>query len=771
MVLGTLHEDGGMHGNGTYKNQGLRKNIDKITNLLIRLNEMNKSPGSNLPSYEPYNNMLGVLIDGKGQSAGARKGALSTLLNSKYANVGSFKALMVEIQDATRQQVQTIIDKEFKLLAGDEIHKLNYFLTNLEGKENYLSKVTFPDGKQGSPIGLQKEALKYLRNLTSDTDVKAALANGIPQINTLMKANDIDFELQLTEEDLEKIYAFLNHADADGNNTIETIVNFLENSQLNDLNNLRNADFEVFTSIDQQELEDTFYAANDSLKSNFNIDLEKALLLSPILFGEPQCSSSDPWGGDENTTQYLDYNKNGKRDVGIVGAGRWLNFKAYKDYTVSVDSNESGWRGGSCYATIDIQVPTFLNFHSYEINIGKLVQKVDEEVLSLQKADSDKLVKILYGIDPDGRGSFYEHGISDLLDSTNDFTGRMIANLLDGSRIDEPSYDSNGNGIIDPGEYLDLNKDGNYTTIAGTAQFASNSSVSGGEEDYLCHYGGEPYVDWNENGSRDSGEDYVDKNNNGQYDTVSCNDTRAPTLRSLLIKGSIEYRRLYQKYEEDKNLSEAVMVAMNDLFNPQCTTYYESAGSLQFANYSANCSADGSAENAQYLTGDLFDAWQEFDAAANYTPEELLALQRFVGTFLYDQQNGKYTAVLHESAKTLPQIISAFSDITYIEGENNDLIDMGIYVTQPDGLLSYIYGNVSLAEGQTYYDAFGDYYDLINNRRFRCYEGKEDCDDVPAEEMFWPQISEVMLTIADTQYEQNKTSELYDGIRDIFERQ
>jgi len=246
----------------------------------------------------------------------------------------------------------------------------------------------------------------------------------------------------------------------------------------------------------------------------------------------------------------------------------------------------------------------------------------------------------------------------------------------------------------------------------------------------------------------------------------------------LLIKGSIEYRKLYEKYEEDKNLSEAVMVAMNDLFNPQCTTFYQTAGSLKFSDpdpevqsYSTKCSAEGNAENAQYLTGDLFDAWQEFDAAANYTPEELLALQRFIGTFLYDQQNGKYTAVLHESAKTLPQIISAFSDITYIEGENNDLIDMGIYVTQPDGLLSYIYGNVSLAEGQTYYDAFGDYYDLINNRRFRCYEGKEGCDDVPAEEMFWPQISEVMLTIADTQYEQNKTSELYDGIRDIFERQ
>lgn len=816
---------GSFSGTACTGSSGFRDHLDTLLNTLINFNETVKSGSgtsisNNLPAYNSAA-LANILVDKT--SAGARAGFLPYVLSSKYSNVADVSVLMTDIEEMVAANSKNIFD-QFQLLEGSTPHVVGSEVLYNKDLFRYLTTgnvlddlpATFPQNYfeslvtsgNAEPLHMVKKFAGFLRTTMSHSQIKQTLKNAMPALNNYFALKNINYQIALSDDDIDDIIGFITSKNNEGEYVIDSLIDFLIDNNLSDIDHLRNFTFDKI-DIAGDDIQTEFDDLNSKLLDNFDLNLKKDFIYSSTVLGEPTCNGSDASAG------YYDHNKNGKWDEGIM---------QFTEQTTETWV-ETDITSGSC--SINVQVPNIYKFDAWHLKIDKAVDSFNDTLTSLDRTSVKRSVEWMYTLNFD--------------DKVGEIKNDLMAQILDHTVVTEPWFDRDSDGIIDSNEFTDINGDGKFTYSADEyaedaalkavvdasplAQvmvhnpaerfFDSNNNgvydaselyfdingnlldpaVDGARESGNMHtwyITTEPFIDSNRNGRYDSDETFVDVNSNSSYDCVrselfndannniaydggetfidfngngsfdtggNCSDTGEPvTLRSAITYYSTQIRAMYGS-AKNKGIVDALLTASDKLFNPHC----EGTG-------------------CNYISDDTVTAYIKFVESTDFQGSELKALKKLVGSMLYDQSQGEYTMVVSKGAEVLPPLLAQFSGLYKRTGYNNDLIDMMVNGFEPDAFLTWMAQNLSLPSGTEAVDILQDLHRLANSKTFRCYAGKTQdingdainyCDGLTANETFWGQFSKLLSQFAHTTYSQRNmqwSSEhnYYENFAEIF---
>lgn len=581
----------------------------------------------------------------------------------------------------------------------------------------------------GVPMNMLKQFVAYLRTLTSDTEIVAAIKAAIPVLNNyLANVQNSTSQISLTDADIDHIVSFIRDTNKTGGYSVDTFLDMLVSTKMDDLNTLRSFNFNQFKTLGSYQT--VFDDMNDKISKYFDVDIKKDLLYSPFLLGEPTCP-----GGSANG--FYDHNKDGVWNPGtftFISAA----YAGASSYTDTANVN------GGC--TITTQIPNIYDKDYYMLDMGGVGRNIDKAVNSLTVDDIDNKLNWLYGrvlldskddvvyaantlnggkvechIKPQGYGTGGANGIK--FDREIKALKNLLLCEIYNKKISEPHYDRNGNNIIEAGEYTDVNGNNQYddenTTVAGDIMNLRK----------LIHY----YME----------DVFVPK-----YNEYIQPDPLSPS----------------------KNYVHFGATALEDLLSP---TTCDSEG--------LNCSV-----NSKYLTADLLVARSTFYASTNFTSAELRSVKNVVGNFLYDVDTGQYT----ELVKLIAQPRAGFSEgpavmlLREFQGDYNDLLSTGLEGFKPDGFMTYFSTNLKNQSPYTSLDILTDVRTLFNTQVMRCYPGitgeyfggPSYCKKYKAKDTFWGQFGMLMDQFSTAAYNKYKaqwqgqmSSPYYSRLVSIFE--
>jgi hypothetical protein len=566
------------------------------------------------------------------------------------------------------------------------------------------------------PINMMKQFVGYLRSLTSDAEIVAAVKAAIPMLNNyLANVQNSSSQISLTDADIDHIVDFIRDTNNSGDYSVDSFLDMIVSTKMDDLNTLRSFNFDQFKTLGSYQ--SVFDDMNDKVNKYFEVDIKKDLLYSPFMLGEPTCP-----GGSANG--FYDHNEDGVWDPGtftFISAA----------YTGAATYTDIANVGGSC--SISTQIPNIYDKNFYMFDMGGVARNLEKSVTTITAADIDDKLNWLYGRTLGGAPS----DVIQPTDTTpgnqpNPATGKVecyikatgsggginfdneikaIKNLIlceiYNKKLDEPHYDRNGNNMIEAGEYTDINGNNEYNDKTETDPDKIMNLRR------VMHY----YLE----------DVFVPK-----YDEYIQPDPLSP----------------------EKNYVHFAAQAMKDLLAP---TVCDAQG--------LNCGV-----NSQYLTADLNAARQTFYASTNFTSAELKSVKNVIGNFLYDQestetgtdcdspQSTPYTCLLKRSGPPLVTVLQEF------QGDYSDLLSMGLEGFKPNGFMTYFSTNLTNKAPYTSLDVLTDVRTLFNTRVMRCYPGITGeypggplhCKQYKALDTFWGQFGLLMDQFSTAAYNKYK---------------
>lgn len=316
----------------------------------------------------------------------------------------------------------------------------------------------------GVPINMMKEFLKYLRSLASDGEVVAAIKAAIPMLNNYLNyVQNSSSQITLTDEDIDHIVDFIRDTNSSGDASVDSFLDMVVATKMDDLNTLRSFNFEQFKTLGSYQ--SVFDDINEKVNKYFEINIKKDLLYSPFMLGEPTCP-----GGSQNG--FYDHNENGVWDPGTFTfvSAAYAGAPSFTD-TANV--------AGSC--SITTRVPNVYDKDYYMFDMGGVARNLQKAVDGITVTDVDRTLDWLYGRTLTGAPADVVYAanpnnaniVGCYIQSTGASAGihfdnevKALKNLLlcevYSKKLDEPHYDRNGNSIIESGEYTDINKNGSY---------------------------------------------------------------------------------------------------------------------------------------------------------------------------------------------------------------------------------------------------------------------------------------------------------------------
>ncbi len=448
------------------------------------------------------------------------------------------------------------------------------------------------------PMNMLKQFVAYLRTLTSDADIVAAVKAAIPMLNNyLANVQNSSSQISLTDQDIDHIVSFIKDTNKTGGYSVDSFLDMIVSTKMDDVNTLRSFNFNQFKTLGSYQ--SVFDDMNDKVAKYFDVDVKKDLLYGAFLLGEPTCP-----GGSANG--FYDHNKDG---VWNPGTFTFIN-AAYASASTYTDTANVG---GTC--TIITQIPNIYDKDYYMFDMGGVARNIEKSVNSLTVADIDGKLNWLYGRTLSGSPSdvVYQanpnnaNKVECYIQDTGTGGGinfdrevKAFKNLLlcrmYNTKISEPHYDRNANNVIEAGEYTDINNNGQYDDDNATGANEMNLRKT-------VHY-------------------FLEDVFMPKYNEYITPDPLSP----------------------NKNYVHFAATALEDLFSP---TLCDAQG--------LNC-----ATNSNYLTAELLGVRSSFYASTNFTSAELKSVKNVVGNFLYDSDTGTYTNLMTRIGPSLVTFLREF---------------------------------------------------------------------------------------------------------------
>lgn len=714
MVLGTALEGSGVKPpSGTYATTGantdniaiqhyheagFRQNMDSGQLKLIALAETDRAAPSDAPAYNTRS-IVNNLIE---TAPGLKNGPIPKLATSRYFNAAISRALRDDFTKFCNDSVKKSFSN-FTLLTSlnagsvSNLDRLRYFFTgNAVGAgnpftTNYLGNIG------GDTTDMVKMFFAYMRSLGSDPETVAILKNLVKTINKFSAVNGSAAFVDLEDTKLDDLLQLFNAKNSDGNYVMDAVVDFMKENNLNDFKTFTNL---KFTNLDTflSDLKKVFDDLNKELIAIHGPqkDLRRKFLLGKLI-DEPYYDTNGN-GIYDTGEPYFDFNANGSFDRGF------FSFRAF--YTtdpaglVAETFTDTTNVGGSFI--VQTKIPDFFNLHGYDWRFY-----TPGETVELTRSELDTTITDVQAMNFN----------AELTGAKND----LIHRAFDEQYFDEPWKDKNSNGVVDAGEYADVNNNGRYDTKA---------------------FQGETFTDSNANGYYDSGEPFTDSIPfNGKYDGPI-------SLRSLVRYYGTAYKDKYNELNSEGTVNFGLNLA-NDLLNPRC--------SVSSATGSAECVA----QNPDYLTAALGSARQLFNQHVVFNPSDLKALKNVAGNFLYRRDVNGYQYALTNGADRLVPIMQL--NVGNFAENRDSLISS---LEKDTGSMRYVLKQMRLAERFKAVDVLKDFDTLMGMKVMREYNHKGT---------FWYQLSEVLTDYSSLAYEQKKMGfnlnpDYYGRFRNLFNR-
>ena len=671
-----------------------------------------------------------VSLKGHGLEAGDKfylttTGALPAGLSAGTASAGPFYYVKAPVTPDSFRVSATSGGAAINTTSlGSGVHTVNPALFRTNRFDQSVNGVAL----NSIPINMVKQFVSYLRSLTSDAEIVAAIKAAIPMLNNyLANVQNSSSQISLTDADIDHVVDFIRDTNNSGDYSVDSFLDVLVSTKMDDLNTLRSFNFDQFKTLGSYQ--SVFDDMNDKVNKYFEVDIKKDLLYSPFMLGEPTCP-----GGSANG--FYDHNEDGVWDPGTFT----FISAAYTGATTYTDTANVG---GAC--SITTQVPNIYDKDYYMFDMGGVARNLEKSVNTLTVQDIDSKLDWLYGrtlggspadvvyaANPNNANKVECHITSSGSGGGINFDNEIkaIKNLIlceiYNKKLEEPHYDRNGNNIIEAGEYTDINNNGIYDDKTATGGAIMNLRK-------VMHY-------------------YLEDVFMPKYDEYIQPDPLSPS----------------------KNYVHFAAQAMKDLLSP---TVCDAQG--------LNCGV-----NSQYLTADLNAARQTFYASTNFTSTELKSVKNVVGNFLYDQdstetgsdcndpQSTPYTCLLKRSGPPLVTVLQEF------QGDYNDLLNMGLEGFKANGFMTYFSTNLTNKSPYTSLDILTDVRTLFNTQVMRCYPGITGeypggplyCKKYKAMDTFWGQFGLLMDQFSTSAYNKYKaqwqgqmSSPYYSRLVSIFE--
>lgn len=575
------------------------------------------------------------------------------------------------------------------------------------------------------PINMMKQFVGYLRTLTADADIVAAIKAAIPVINNyLANVQGSSTQITLTNADIDKLVGFIKDTNKTGQFSVDSFLDMIVSTKMDDLNTLRSFNFNQFKTLGSYQ--SVFDDMNDKVYKYFDVDVKKDILYSSLMLGEPTCP-----GGSANG--FYDHNKDG-----VWNAGTFTFISAA--YTGAQSYIDTANVGGSC--AITRQIPNIYDKDYYMFDMGGVARNIYDSITTLTVADIDRKLKlfygrtltgapsdVIYGANPDNGNKVECYVRNDLAASPvgimfdNEITAQknLLLCKMYNTKIAEPHYDRNGNGTIEAGEYTDINYNAANTILTPNGSYDDeNSATAVNLRNFVTYYLENVFMP--------------------KYDEFKNPDPLSP----------------------NKNYISFAAQAIRDLLAP---TLCDPQG--------LNCSP-----NSNYVTQDLVAARATFFASVKFDKSELKSVKNVIGNFLYDQDTGAYTELIK---RTGPSIVTFLREF---QGDYNDLLTMGLEGFKPDGFMTYFSTNLKNKAPYTSLDILTDVRTLFNTQVMRCYPGITQeyyggpsyCKKYKGIDTFWGQFGLLMDQFSTSAYNKYKaqwqgqmTSPYYARLKTIFE--
>lgn len=564
----------------------------------------------------------------------------------------------------------------------------------------------------GVPLHMMREFIGYLRLLTSDAEIVAAIKAAIPMLNNYMReVQGSTSQITLSDQDIDHIVDFIKSKNSAGDYSVDTFLEMLVSTKMDDLNTLRSFNFEQFKELGSYE--SVFEDINEKVNSYFEINIKKDLLYSPFMLGEPTCP-----GGSQNG--FYDHNEDGKWDPGTFTfiSQAYVPLKTFTD-VANV--------GGTC--TITTKVPNIYHAGYYMLDMGGVARNMKRGVDEVTYTDISDKIDWLYGrllnggpgdvkymANPKNGGkvecfikeqNFIPAGGGIDFDKEMDAAKNLMLCQLYEKRVDEPHYDRNGNNIIEAGEYTDVSGDGNYQ---------DKNSVGAVNVRKMIHY-------------------YMEGNG--------------------LLKSNPNYFGGYLGFYADSLQPEP-------LLNPKKNNLHFLAKAIPDLLAPTRCGADGvtCAGNSDYITSGLVRARKLLYDSTNFTGAQLKSVKNVVGNLLYNVDTGEYERLFERIAPPLVDVLTEF------QGDYDALLESGLVGFKPDGFMTYFSTSLTNKAPYTSLDILSDLRTLFNTRTMRCYppntaeyySADSYCKKYRAGETFWGQFGRLMQSFSSAAYYKHKST-------------
>ena len=222
-----------------------------------------------------------------------------------------------------------------------------------------------------------------------------------------------------------------------------------------------------------------------------------------------------------------------------------------------------------------------------------------------------------------------------------------------------------------------------------------------------------------------------DINKNGiiddtEYFDINKNNTYdSITVRSSLEKLSVFYKDTFFK----KNALGQPIRELNPITNSAIHTFDKILNP-----YNENC-VGSNVEDCIYLTKKIYDAKLLLDKSLHISPQQLQDLKRVIGTFLYDAERKNYVYPITRIIDPTYKILYSF------QGDYERLTDLMIRGLEKDGLIHYLLTTIKVPDQYSGIDLLQDVYTLLDNKNFREYGN---------DTTFWYQLSVLLESLANS---------------------
>lgn len=120
-------------------------------------------------------------------------------------------------------------------------------------------------------------------------------------------------------------------------------------------------------------------------------------------------------------------------------------------------------------------------------------------------------------------------------------------------------------------------------------------------------------------------------------------------------------------------------------------------------------------DSPSYKTKRLFDAWVNFVEKVDVDPEDLQGVQKAVGDLVYNRDEGRYTHLITNLCKNLPQFMTIY------KGRYDDLVQLGLLAFSDGGIGSYLMEAMELDDRYDSWDIVEETNYLLQTDIFRNY--------------------------------------------------